>query len=560
MNGAELVCRTLQRLGADCVFGLPGTQNVELFEGLRVSGLRVIVATHELAAGFMANGYARASGRPGVVVAIQGPGFTYAVTALAEARHDSAPLLLVTGAPESSRKFALQALDQAAVAGSLVKGVIRPDSPAGLVPAVERAFRLTREDEPGPVVLELPAEVTGVDVPAAPPPAIAPEPAGVPEQGFAAVLERLGAARKPVFLVGQGGQGGAEALRVLAERLEAPVATTLSGRGVIPEDHPMAFAVDPGVSGVAGVNRLLAAADLVLALGCKLSHNGSVGFQLNLPQDRLVHVDASGEVLNANYPASLAFVADVPDLLERLAREPVSRSAWGADELAVLRREAVGPPPVEPRVHGVTPGTPAAFFAALRAALPRDAILTLDSGQHQMLARRHYRVLAPWGLIAPSDYQSMGFGLPAAIGAAAAAPERRVVALIGDGGFAMSGLELLTAVRERIPLTVIVFNDGVLGLIRDQQHREFGRAHGTLLHAPDYAGLAAAVGAGYALVDGDAEATFRSALGAAEPVLVEVRLGDSARQVEARAKGLARAVTRRALGPRLLQALKRLLS
>jgi acetolactate synthase-1/2/3 large subunit len=211
-------------------------------------------------------------------------------------------------------------------------------------------------------------------------------------------------------------------------------------------------------------------------------------------------------------------------------------------------------------VQGVSPSTPAAFFAALRAALPRDAILTLDSGQHQMLARRHYRVLAPRALIAPSDFQSMGFGLPAALGAAVAAPERRVVALIGDGGFAMSGLELLTAVRERLPLTVVVFNDGALGLIRDQQHREFGRAHGTALHAPDYAGLAAALGAGYALVDGDAEATLRAALAAAEPVLVEVRLGASARQREVRAKGLARAVTRRALGPRLLQVLKRLLS
>ena len=549
---ADLLTARLEQCGVDTVFGLPGTQNVVLFDSLRRSRLRTIVPTHELAAGFMANGYARASGRVGVVAAIQGPGFTYALTALAEARHDSAPLLLITGAPEGSRPFALQALDQAALAAPLAKAVIRGRSGDALAEDVARAHALALAGEPGPVVLELPGDPAEAGSAPAAAPAARRDPS---PESLEALLRQ---ARRPIFYLGQGCADGAASLLRLAEQLGAPVATTLSGRGILPENHPLSLALDQLPDGVEQLNRMMASSDLILALGCKLSHNGTAGFRLTLPADRLVHVDASDQVLGANYPARLLLRTDGPALLARLAAGTWSRSDWRTVELDACRQAARANPSPEPAFPDIRPSTPAGFFAALRTALPDDAILVLDSGQHQMLARRHYPVLAPRGLIAPSDYQSMGFGLPAAIGAAVAAPTRPVAALIGDGGFAMSGLELLTAAREKIPLLTIVFCDGSLGLIRAQQIREFGHTHGVTLDPIDLAALAAATGARHVRLEGDEPARLLGeARAGSQPVLLEVNVGDSGAVRRQHAASYARSAVRRALGPRLIRVLKR---
>jgi acetolactate synthase-1/2/3 large subunit len=279
----------------------------------------------------------------------------------------------------------------------------------------------------------------------------------------------------------------------------------------------------------------------------------------------LIHVDASSEVLGANYPASLLLQADVPLMLEALAaRLPgatPSAATWVPSELDAARieaRRAIEHGGPEPRIHHADVRTPAEFFRALRAALPRDAMLVTDSGLHQALTRRYFPVLAPRGLICPSDFQSMGFGIPAAIGAAMAAPGRRVVALIGDGGFAMAGLELITAVREQLPLTVIVFNDGQLGLIREQQLREYGHAHSVALGAFDIGAVAAAVGARHIRLQGNAEAGFRDALNGEGPVVVEVAVGDSAGQRVAHAQAYLKEAARGVLGGRLRGWLRKL--
>jgi acetolactate synthase-1/2/3 large subunit len=490
-----------------------------------------------------------------VLVAIQGPGFTWALTALAEARHDSAPLLLLTGVPEEGRWFALQALDQEMMAGPVAKAVVRPRSIESVAESLARAYGLAGSGEPGPVVYELPEFRGERSLPPdhLPPP---PEPSSPDLAELAGLIQQ---ARRPVVYAGQGCAAGAADLCRLVETLNAPVATTLSGRGVVPEDHPLALGIDLG-PGVEALNRLFAGADLILALGCKLSHNGSAGFRLALPADRLVHIDASAEVLGANYPARLTLEADLPSLLRRLVPSLSGSGQWTGEEIDACRRAARLPDPVEPAIRGVEPPTPEGFFGALRRALPRDAILTLDSGQHQMLARRYYRVFAPRGLLAPSDFQSMGFGLPAAIGAALAAPDRPVVSLVGDGGFAMSGMELLTAAREGLPIVTVVFNDGRLGLIRQQQIREFGHAHGTAVQPMDFEAFAAAAGVDYRLLDGpDPAGLLGAAVAARRPALIEVLLGDSTAMRRRQAAGMGRAAVRRALGPRLIAALRKLL-
>jgi acetolactate synthase I/II/III large subunit len=552
-NGAALTVSVLERLGVDCVFGLPGTQNLALFEALRRSRMRTIVATHELAASFMANGYFRASGRTGVLLTIPGPGFTYALTGLAEAFLDSAAVLHVVGRPadQPGRRFQLQALDQAAMVRPVCKRLFSVDAASDLEAAIEEAYALAGSGEPGPVVVQVAPVAFSGTAAGSPGRVGTSRPAQPIEQQADEVARLLARSRRCLIYAGQGATAASEEVRALAERLGAPVATTTSGRGVLPEDHPLCLRVD--ASGASGaLNDLIDRADLVLALGCKFSHNGAQGFRLRFPPDRLVHVDASPEVLAANYALRLGVCADVPALVRALLAKPVLAapvaSEWKPTDFAALRATKRT---LEPSFPALKPPEPATFFRALRRVLPARSCLVLDSGLHQDLARRHFEVRAPRGLVAPADLQSMGYAIPAAIGAKLAQPDRPVVAVLGDGGLAMSGLEMITAVRERLPLTVIVFNDGRLGLIHRQQVEEHGSPHGTVLRNPDFQRLAEAVGADYMRLDGEAEDQLARAIASQRVTLVEVAVQDSGALNRRRLSALARATVRRWVGPRL---------
>ena len=534
MTGGERLCRALEDLGVDTVFGLPGTQNVDLFEALRTSWLRTVVPTHELAASFMANGYARASGRPGVLVTIPGPGFTYALTGLAEAFLDSVPLLHILGRPAAGpgRRYQLQALDQRAAVAPFAKKVFDAENADEIEALVTEAHALCLSGEPGPVVLQIPNDLAAPSD--ARPVLIAPAPPPTPLLGE--LESRLTHARRPLFYVGQGAFGAAAELRELVESMRIPVVTTTSGRGVLPESHPWAIPFDRASTDV--LNELVDGTDLVVAIAAKFSHNGAHGFRLKIPADRLVRVDASSEVLQANYEASLSLLADAPWLLRTL-RDHMSvsdhpgRSAWTEEQIAEWRRKAFAGRETgsEPRVRGaLEPATMSNFFGVLERAMSAESCLVLDSGLHQMLARRHFRVERPRGLILPADLQSMGYALPAAIGAKLAVPDRRVVALLGDGGFAMSGLELSTAKREGVHLTVVVFNDGHYGMIRKQQFGAHGHVYGTQLRNPDFRLIAEAVGAEYTRLDQDAETRLTEAVRSKGVHVVEVRLRDPGRR------------------------------
>lgn len=562
-TGAKLLCKALQHVGIEQVFGLPGTQTVALFESLRTSKLRTIIATHELSAAMMANGYYRASGKPAVLLTIPGPGFTCALTGLAEAALDSAALIHLTCTPATSpgRAFQLQAIDQAALAAPLVKRVFTLERAGDAAAVIAAAYAECLTNEPGPVLVQVAnnvwEEVCGTGT--VPPPA---RTATVDAAAIAKAAEALATARRCVLLLGQGCHGAADLATQLAERLNAAVVTTASGRGAVPEDHPLSLGFELGGNRTATLNTLIEASDLTLAIGCKFSHNGSRGFRLRIPQHRLIHVDASQRVLGANYPAHLAIRAEagafVTALLPRVAEVAVAARGFSAEEIAQWRERCRAESLqdiVEPRIHRVPSGKPEAFFAALRGAMPRESCLVTDSGQHQDLARRHFRVLCPRGLITPTNLQSMGFGIGAAIGACLANPDRPVVALVGDGGLAMSGLELLTAVRERLRLTVIVFVDGALGAIRNQQLAASGHAFGTTLPDLDGAGFAAAIGAVYLRLEGDPDAVLRDALAAPGVTLLEVALGDTLQMHRTRARGVAKSL----LGPGAKASLHKLL-
>lgn len=557
--GAQLLVDALENAGSRCVFGVPGTQLLPLFEALRQSRLRTVLATNELGAAFMAGGFARATGDPGIVVTIPGPGFTWALTGIAEALLDSIPLVHIAGAPVDDppgRSGRLQELAQAAIATPLVKTIVEAESYPSPASAALDALRLARSGEPGPVLLHVSTPALKKMVPSGG--RIRPHLSVVEPGGLAEVSARLAAARKPVFIFGQGANAHAALVCELAERLNAPVLTTPSARGLLPEDHRLSFAFDPFVADITDVNELFEACDLVVAMSCKLGHNSSGGFELRLPADRFVHVDASSEVVGVNYPASLQVVADVGDVLAHLLSSDLHSSGWVESDLRqwrarLLDRSDIG---AEPTVAGTVGGSASGFFECLRRVLPRDGILVLDSGLHQVLARRYFKVFAAGGLIMPTDLQSMGFAIPTAIGARMAVT-RPVVALLGDGGFAMTGLELLTAVREKIPMVAIVFVDGALGQIRMQQLADYGTAYGVSLRNPDLRLFAEAIGARYELVDdASLDSVLGSALESADVTIVEVRVGDTFRIMSRAAMIRTSEATRRIAPLRLTRFLR----
>ena len=523
MNGAERICATLVDLGTTVVFGLPGSQNVVLYEALRRSGLRSVTASDEGAAAFMAGGYARASGQVGVLTTIPGPGFLYALPAIAEARDDSVPLLWLTlRQPPDAQAFPLQRIDQVDVARSLVKHCHFVGRPEDLAPVLHLAWRQAMSGEPGPVLVEVDTALLARDAPLTEVPADETEAPGVTPE----LLDRLRRARRPLLWVGQGAQGASNALRAFVHRWRVPVFSTCSGRGVVPDDDPHAIVADFSFGVPAWVDRAIESADLVLVLGCKFTHNGSAGGRLHLPADKLVRVDASAEVLAANYPAQFALCARIEDFIASVMTTDLGETEWTPSEIAKLRdlslQERAGPLEHEPAIVAPDISDTHSLFDAMAGAFGHDVVYTTDAGLHQALVRRYVHVTGARGLLCPSDFQSMGFGLPGAIGAALARPAATVVACVGDGALMLSLGDLLTAAREGVDLIVIVFNDGAYGLIRRQQLMTFGYEHATTLLNPDFAILAQAIGCGYFSVANDGTAALQAAAASRGLRLVEV--------------------------------------
>jgi acetolactate synthase-1/2/3 large subunit len=564
--GADSICQTLVRLGVSHVFGLPGSQNAALYEALRTAGLRRIVPTDEGAAAFMATGYARATGDVGVLTTIPGPGFLYALPGIAEARDDSAALLWLTlRQPEDDQAFPLQKLDQLAIAAPLAKRCLRLSRVEELEPGLRAAFEAARADEPGPVLVEISAQCLGQETASI---GSAPVPPVINMSELVAPLASLlQSSSRPLIYAGQGAQGAASKVQELARRLQAPVLFTCSGRGVLPDADELAFVRDFSVGIGAVVPELLQRADLILVLGCKFTHNGSNAGRLQLPAEKLARVDASAAVLAANYPASLALHARVEDVLDALTALPAMRemspSAWPREELRLLRTQldAENSVPIdhEPVLVDCARAPLADFFRALSSAMGPRAVYTADAGLHQVLTRRYANVVQPRSLLCPSDFQSMGFGLAGAIGAALARPNDHVVACIGDGGLALAAGELLTAVREKVDLTVVVFNDQAFGLIRRQQLATYGHTSGVDLHNPDLAALAGAVGCPYFLIEGDLESAVTAVARESGVRLVELRLHDAPSLRVLQAKRVATESLRAVTPPGVWRMIKRAL-
>lgn len=567
-TAGSVLCSMLEQLGVHVVFGIPGSETIGLFEDLRKSSIRTVLTVDERAAAFMANGYYRASGSIAAVVVISGPGFANTLTGLAEARHDSAGVLCIAVGTDRfpEKYFRLQVLDQQAIAAPIVKAAYRLEHADDLGRILGEAYLAATTGEPGPVLVETENGVLAQSAAQRSAPVVL-ESSRIPTDAqIGDIADRFSRAGRIVIFAGQGAAGAVSEIYSLATSLNCPVLTTGSGRGIIPENNPLSFYFDYSRGrGGETINHLIAQSDLVSAFGVKFSHNGTGGFRLKIPAEKLIHIDASQEVLGANYPADLLVQGDVPEVLQRLIRR-ITRQAnrlpgWTPEELVSLRTRLaeekdalVG---AEPVPAGTGPGDMSTFFSILREALPDHACIVTDGGLHQTLTRNYFEVRAPRGMINPTDFQSMGFGIPAAIGAKLAAPKRPVVAVVGDGGFAMSAMELATAVREKIPLTVIVFNDGKLSSIRLMQYEHSGYEHAVDLHNPDFEQLARSLGVSYARWEDLAGPGRTDTLIGSDVRLLEVRLVDSPAILKTRVSGKTRDAARSILGPRITDRLKK---
>ena len=526
MSGAQALVRSLARHGVEVVFGLPGVQIMDIFDALYDEpGIRLVLTRHEQATTFMADGYARTTGKPGVALVVPGPGALNATAGLGTAYATSSPVLLVSGQIESynlgQNRGALHEIgEQLDVFKHLTKWCGRSDTVNEIPGMVGNAFREMSSGRPRPVEIEIPWDVLPmtdqIELPEPEGPGKQqPEPALIRE-----AAQLLAGASRPLIWAGGGTRDAAVSseLMDLAGALNAPVITTPEGKGAIPENSSLSlgsfyYAHGPG-------HIALPQADVILAVGSRMLFTPNVPWGIQSHQ-KVVQIDADPEELGRNIPATVGISADarlgVQALLEELGGR-TRASQWTETEITAIRQQADG------EIREMAP-LQVEIIETIRQELDDDAIMvagTTDIGYWSHLA---YPVLTPRSYLTSSYFATLGYAFPTALGAKVGNPGRQVVATTGDGGFGYASSELATAVQERINVVTLVFNNEMLGASHhDQQQRFGGRVIGTRLHNPDFAQLAEVYGAVGVRLDsheglGD---VLRDALRTDLPVVIEV--------------------------------------
>jgi acetolactate synthase I/II/III large subunit len=523
MTGGEALVQGLLAHGLESLFVLPGVQNDAFFSALYDAGerLRVIVTRHEQAAGYMAYGYAAASGRPGACCVVPGPGFLNTTAALATAYACSAPVLCLSGQIPSrfiGRGVGLlhELPDQLGIMQRLTKWAARIEAPQEAPRLLAEAFRQMASGRPRPVALEVPMDVLAAEAwlatdrvtptPIAPP---EPDPEGVER---AAAL--LNAATAPMIFAGGGAQGASPLVRQLAERLGAPVVSGWMGQGVMDGRSPLSLSITMA-------HRLWPAVDVALAIGSRFQR-----VQMDWGLDaalKVIRIDLDPIEITRHARPTVGLLADAGAALAALLPQidAAHRRAWRErvaatkeELLALYRRE------LTPQID---------FLEAIRGALPEDGVLVEDLTQVGYVARLAFPVYGPRRYISSGYQGTLGLSYPTALGAKVACPQLAVVAIAGDGGFMYNVQELATAVLSGINVVVVVFNDGAYGNVRRMQREIYGnRVIASDLHNPDFGRLAESFGAVALAASGPKELRYalERALAAARPTLIEVKVGE----------------------------------
>jgi acetolactate synthase I/II/III large subunit len=547
---AYLLTDYLERLGVEVIFGLCGHTIIAFLDALGKSKIRYISTRHEQVAAHAADGYARASGKPGVLMVHLGPGLTNAATGVANAALDSIPMVIIAGDIPSyyhgkhpHQEVNLhQDADQCQIFRPFCKRVYRVDRPEDLPRAIERAFHLAQSGRPGPVLVDVPMDIFSADLPvdafhqfpaAIAKPALDPDAA---ERIAAALAE----ARNPVLYAGGGvlsARASAE-LTALAEALEIPVAHTLMGKGCMLEDHPLLLGMT-GFWGTPVANEKCRTADLLLAVGTRLAEANSSSwypkYTFAIPPTRLIHIDADLAEIGRNYPTELGVIADA-----KLALRDVAKAARGMKhrDRGTLRQEiAHGRKSFmdnwdHQRTSDQYPLRPERILAELRKAVPEDGFIVTDVGWNKNGVGQQYPITVPGTFVTPSGLATMGFGPSAVLGVKMAQPQRAAVALIGDGGFGSNPSVVATAMEAELAVVWLVMDNSAYGTIAGLEKAHYGTAFGCLFerqgqpYTVDYAALARSYGAGGIRIRAADELgpSLREALSSGMPTVIQAEM------------------------------------
>ncbi|MEM1550343.1 MAG: biosynthetic-type acetolactate synthase large subunit [Candidatus Bathyarchaeia archaeon] len=506
MSGAKALIEALKREKVKVIFGIPGGSTLPVYDELYAeSNISHILVRHEQCAAHAADGYARASGRVGVCMATSGPGATNLVTGIATAYMDSSPLVAITGQVPRHLigRDAFQEVDTIGITTPITKCNFQARNAGEIPKIVKAAFYIASTGRRGPVLIDLPRDVQteeddidfndeielrGYK------PVYDPHPLQIEK-----AVQLLIGAERPVIVAGGGVivSNASQELIMLAELLLAPVATTLMGKGSIPENHPLSVGM-LGMHGTVAANYLVQDADVLLAVGVRFSDRTTGNFKTFCPDGKIIHIDIDASEIGKNIRSHVPIVADAKKalqaiyqrLIEKLQRK--ERAVWlnRMQELKRIHEESV-------KSNSDCGIKPPALMVEIRKMLPNDAIITTEVGQNQMWAALYLKVYKPRTFISSGGLGTMGFGFPAAIGAKVACPEVPVVDIAGDGSFIMTEQDLATSVAWKIPVIVIVLNNSILGMIARWQRLFYGRRYfaAHLGGIPDFVKLAEAYGA-----------------------------------------------------------------
>ncbi len=511
-RGAEILIEALCYEGVDTIFGYPGGAVLHIYDELWRARERIThyLVRHEQGAVHMAEGYARATGRVGVVLVTSGPGATNAVTGIANAYMDSTPIVVITGQVPKHLigTDAFQEVDTVGITRPCVKHNYLVRDVQDLAAVVREAFHLAKSGRPGPVVIDIPKDVTAARTPYSRLDHVGfPFSASrrKPSRGDVALaIKTILSSRRPVLYVGGGiaNSGADDSLRLFAEKLHLPVAPTLMGLGGFQSGHPLCLGM-LGMHGTYAANMSVAESDLLIALGVRFDDRVTGKLATFAPQASIIHVDIDPANIGKNVAPTLSIAADAQEVLNAF-EEYINQLDSEELNQSVAARE-----PWWDRIKAWQSAQPLRYTGSLNQIKPQsvirelhqltkgEAIITTDVGQHQMWVAQFYPFTRTRQLITSGGLGTMGFGLPAAVGAQLAFPNKTVVAVVGDGGFQMTNQELATAVQYGLPVKILIMNNGYLGMVRQWQEMFYERTYSEvdISVAPDFVKLAEAYGA-----------------------------------------------------------------
>ncbi|MEX0807574.1 MAG: 5-guanidino-2-oxopentanoate decarboxylase [Dongiaceae bacterium] len=521
MTCGEAAIALLEPHGVDTLFGIPGVHTLDLYRGIGRSKMRHVGVRHEQGAGFMADGYARASGRPGVCVLITGPGVTNAATPIGQAFSDSVPVLLLSSVNETEhlgkgRGRLHESTDQRAIMAPLVGYSHTVRTPDELPKAIDAAFEMFATRRPRPAHIEIPLDVLAMPAPNGKP-ALSKKTRATPaDKDVAAAAAIIDGAKAPFIIAGGGTVDCAAAIATLVERIDADIVLTVAAKGVLPASHPNSLG---STLAQPATQKALEEADVVIAVGTELSETDSWTDMLPI-RGRIVRIDIDRPTLTRDYKPDATLLGDAGIGIEALAaavarKQPSNSRARARDE--IRRRNAAERTPLQMKHVRV--------LDAMRKAVPENGTFATDMTQIAYTGNYHFPMSQPRRWFHPNGFGTLGYALPAAIGAKLATPERPTVAMAGDAGFLFTVQELATAVELKMPLAILLWNNDALGQIAEDMVRLGIPELGVKPRNPDYLALARAFGANAVRAEsaGGLHDALTGAFAANGPTLIEVR-------------------------------------